>query len=166
MDVPARGENLAVKVGDHAPDFTLESKTGEKVSLSQFHGQKNVVLYFYPKDETMGCTREACGFRDRYEAFTDLGAEVVGVSSDSPESHRRFAEHHRLPFTLLSDPGKVVRKLYGVPSNMGFLPGRVTYVIDKRGVVRHIFNSQMHPEEHVTEALRILGTFEAPLVND
>jgi thioredoxin-dependent peroxiredoxin len=157
---------LALKVGDKAPDFTLESNAGEKVSLSQFQGQKNVVLYFYPKDETMGCTREACGFRDRYEAFTDLGAEVVGVSSDSPESHRRFAEHHRLPFTLLSDPRKVVRKLYGVPSNMGFLPGRVTYVIDKRGVVRHIFNSQMHPEEHVSEALRILGTFERLLVND
>jgi len=157
---------LGVKVGDRAPDFTLESKTGEKVSLSQFYGQKNVVLYFYPKDETMGCTREACGFRDRYEAFADLGAEVVGVSSDSPESHRRFAEHHRLPFTLLSDPGKVVRKLYGVPSNMGFLPGRVTYVIDKSGAVRHIFNSQMHPEEHVNEALNILRVIEAPLAND
>ncbi len=155
-----------MKVGDRAPDFTLESKTGEKVSLSQFYGQKNVVLYFYPKDETMGCTREACGFRDRYEAFADLGAEVVGVSSDSPESHRRFAEHHRLPFTLLSDPGKVVRKLYGVPSNMGFLPGRVTYVIDKSGAVRHIFNSQMHPEEHVNEALNILRVIEAPLAND
>ena len=157
---------MGVKVGDRAPDFTLESKTGEKVSLSQFYGQKNVVLYFYPKDETMGCTREACGFRDRYEAFADLGAEVVGVSSDSPESHRRFAEHHRLPFTLLSDPGKVVRKLYGVPSNMGFLPGRVTYVIDKSGAVRHIFNSQMHPEEHVNEALNILRVIEAPLAND
>ena len=155
-----------MKVGDRAPDFTLESKTGEKVSLSQFYGQKNVVLYFYPKDETMGCTREACGFRDRYEAFADLGAEVVGVSSDSPESHRRFAEHHRLPFTLLSDPGKVVRKLYGVPSNMGFLPGRVTYVIDKSGAVRHIFNSQMHPEEHVNEALNILRVIEAPLAKD
>ncbi|OLE16817.1 MAG: peroxiredoxin [Cyanobacteria bacterium 13_1_40CM_2_61_4] len=157
---------MGVKVGDRAPDFTLESKTGEKVSLSQFYGQKNVVLYFYPKDETMGCTREACGFRDRYEAFADLGAEVVGVSSDSPESHRRFAEHHRLPFTLLSDPGKVVRKLYGVPSNMGFLPGRVTYVIDKSGAVRHIFNSQMHPEEHVNEALNILRVIEAPLAKD
>ncbi len=166
MAVPARGENLAVKVGDHAPDFTLESKTGEKVSLSQFHGQKNVVLYFYPKDETMGCTREACGFRDRYEAFTDLGAVVLGVSSDSPESHRKFAEHHQLPFALLSDPGKVVRKRYGVPSSMRFLPGRVTYVIDKSGVVRHIFNSQMHPEDHVNEALRILRTIEAPLLND
>src|SRR5713226_3870901 len=105
----------AVKVGDTAPDFTLESKSGEKVSLADFRGKKNVVLYFYPKDETMGCTREACGFRDRYEAFTDLGAEVVGISSDSIESHKKFAEHHNLPFTLLSDPKKFVRKMYGVP---------------------------------------------------
>ncbi len=148
------------KVGDTAPDFTLESKTGEKVSLSEFRGRKNVVLYFYPKDETMGCTREACGFRDRYEAFKDLGAEVVGISSDSAESHRKFAQHHGLPFTLLSDPKKEVRKLYGVPSSMAFLPGRVTYVIDVHGVVRHIFNSQMHPEEHVNEALRILKSIQ------
>ena len=145
-----------MKVGGPAPNFELESKSGEKVSLSDFRDKKNVVLYFYPKDETMGCTREACGFRARYESFIELGAEVVGVSSDSPESHRKFAEHHNLPFTLLSDPKKEIRKLYGVPSNMGFLPGRVTYVIDKQGIVRHIFNSQMHPEEHVNEALRIL----------
>src|SRR5215510_5293493 len=150
----ARG--LAVKVGDQAPDFALESESGKSVTLSQFRGTKNVVLYFYPKDETMGCTREACGFRDRYEAFAELGAEVLGVSSDSTESHRQFSSHHKLPFTLLSDPKKMVRKLYGVPSSMGFVPGRVTYVIDKGGVIRHIFNSQMHPEEHVSEALRIL----------
>src|SRR5262245_33505037 len=100
------------------------SRSGEMVSLSNFKRRKNVVLYFYPKNETMGCTREACGFRDRYEAFTDLGTEVVGISSDSPESHRKFANHHSLPFTLLSDSKKVVRKLYGVPSNLGFLPGR------------------------------------------
>jgi thioredoxin-dependent peroxiredoxin len=147
---------LPVRVGDPAPDFALESRTGERVSLSEFRGKKNVVLYFYPKDETRGCTREACSFRDSYQAFAELGAEVVGISSDSSESHRRFAEHHGLPFTLLSDPKKEVRKLYGVPSSLGFLPGRVTYVIDKEGIVRHIFNSQMHPEEHVNEALGIL----------
>lgn len=147
-----------VKVGDIAPDFTLESPSGEKISLSGFRGKKSVVLYFYPKDETIGCTREACGFRDRYEAFKQLGAEVIGVSSDDSEKHRNFAEHHRLPFTLLSDPDKNVRKLFGVPSSMVFLPGRVTYVIDKEGRVRHIFNSQMHPEEHVNEALKILET--------
>src|SRR5215831_11797615 len=141
------GGPMTVKVGDIAPDFTLESSTGESVSLSEFRGKKNVVLYFYPKDETIGCTREACGFRDRYEAFKQLGAEVIGVSSDDSEKHRKFADHHQLPFTLLSDPDKHVRKLYGVPSSMIFLPGRVTYVIDKEGMVRHIFNSQMHPEQ-------------------
>ena len=147
---------LAVKRGDVAPDFSLESASGTKVSLSDFRGKKSVVLYFFPKDETIGCTREACGFRDRYEAFVQLGAEVIGVSSDSTEKHQQFVDHHRLPFTLLSDPRKEVRKLYGVPSSMLFLPGRVTYVIDTMGTVRHIFNSQMHPEEHVEEALRIL----------
>jgi len=147
---------LAVKVGDIAPDFSLESASGQRVSLSDFRGMKSVVLYFYPKDETTGCTREACGFRDSYEAFKRLGAEVLGVSSDSSESHRKFAEHHTLPFTLLSDPKKVVRKLYGVRSSIGIIPGRVTYIIDREGRVIHIFNSQTRPEEHVREALRIL----------
>ena len=147
---------MAVKIGDIAPDFSLESASGQRVSLSDFRGMKSVVLYFYPKDETTGCTREACGFRDSYEAFKRLGAEVLGVSSDSSESHRKFAEHHTLPFTLLSDPKKVVRKLYGVRSSIGIIPGRVTYIIDREGRVIHIFNSQTRPEEHVREALRIL----------
>jgi len=147
---------LAVKIGDIAPDFSLESASGQRVSLSDFRGMKSVVLYFYPKDETTGCTKEACGFRDSYEAFKRLGAEVLGVSSDSSESHRKFVEHHTLPFTLLSDPKKVVRKLYGVRSSIGIIPGRVTYIIDREGRVIHIFNSQTRPEEHVREALRIL----------
>ena len=147
---------MAVKIGDIAPDFSLESASGQRVSLSDFRGMKSVVLYFYPKDETTGCTKEACGFRDSYEAFKRLGAEVLGVSSDTSESHRKFAEHHTLPFTLLSDPKKVVRKLYGVRSSMGIIPGRVTYIIDREGRVIHIFNSQTRPEEHVREALRIL----------
>ena len=147
---------MGVKIGDIAPDFSLESASGQRVSLSDFRGMKSVVLYFYPKDETTGCTKEACGFRDSYEAFKRLGAEVLGVSSDSSESHRKFAEHHTLPFTLLSDPKKAVRKLYGVRSSIGIIPGRVTYIIDREGRVLHIFNSQTRPEEHVREALRIL----------
>ena len=147
---------MAVKIGEIAPDFSLESASGQRVSLSSFRGRKSVVLYFYPKDETMGCTKEACGFRDSYEMFKRLGAEVLGVSSDSSESHRKFAEHHTLPFILLSDPRKEVRKLYGVRSSMGIIPGRVTYIIDTEGRVIHIFNSQTRPEEHVREALRIL----------
>ena len=147
---------MKVNVGDKAPGFTLESQTGENVTLSDFLGKKNVVLYFYPKDETPGCTREACTFRDSYELFTDLGAEVIGVSADTVDSHKAFAEHHNLPFTLLSDLDNNVRKLYGATSTLGFIPGRVTFIIDKKGVVRHLFSSQLQPEKHVEEAKEVL----------
>ncbi len=147
---------MKVNVGDTAPDFTLTSHKGENVTLSQFRGKKNVVLYFYPKDETPGCTREACTFRDSYELFTDLGAEVVGVSADTVESHKAFAEHHNLPFTLLSDVTNEVRKLYGVTSSLGLVPGRVTFIIDKKGLVRHVFSSQLQPEKHIQEAREVL----------
>ena len=147
---------MQVKVGDVAPDFKLPSNDGREVSLSEFAGSKSVVLYFYPKDETMGCTKEACAFRDSYEALREQGAEVLGVSSDTVDSHKKFAEHHDLSFPLLSDPHGNVRKAYGVPSTLGFLPGRVTYVIDKQGIVRGVFNSQTRPEQHVKEALKML----------
>jgi peroxiredoxin Q/BCP len=151
---------VAVKVGDKAPDFTLPSQMGDNVTLSEYQDKKNVVLYFYPKDETRGCTREACEFRDQYDVFTDLGAEVIGVSAQSVESHKSFATHYGLPFILLSDEKNEVRKLYGVPSSMGIIPGRVTYIIDKQGVVRHIFNSQFQPEKHIKEALKVLKELE------
>ena len=150
------GDFLAVKVGDRAPDFTLPSQMGDNVSLSEFFGKKNIVLYFYPKDETVGCTREACSFRDSYEELTSLGAEVIGVSGQSVESHKSFATHHGLPFILLADERNEVRRLYGVASTMGFIPGRVTYIIDKKGVVRHIFNSQTQAQRHVEEAKNTL----------
>lgn len=147
-----------VKVGDSAPDFTLKSQFGVEVRLSDFRGKKPVVLYFYPKDFTSGCTKEACAFRDSYEAFKEAGAEVIGVSTGTPEKHSEFAAAYRLPFILLADEGARVRTLYGVPTSMGLIPGRVTYIIDKNGEVKHIFNSQMNPEKHVEEALRILKT--------
>jgi peroxiredoxin Q/BCP len=147
---------MKVNVGDTAPDFTLTSQRGEAVILSQFRGKKNVVLYFYPKDETRGCTREACTFRDSFELFTDLGAEVIGVSADTVESHKAFAAHYNLPFTLLSDMDNAVRKMYGAESTIGFIPGRITFVIDKKGVVRHVFSSQLQPEKHVEEARQVL----------
>jgi peroxiredoxin Q/BCP len=152
---------MPVSVGDTAPDFTLPSQSGESVSLKDFIGQKSVVLYFYPKDDTPGCTTEACAFRDSYEVFKDAGAEVIGVSDDSPDSHQKFAAKHRLPFILLSDSGKQLRKLYGVPSTLGLLPGRVTYVIDKTGVVRHIFNSQLNFKGHIEESLKTLQELQA-----
>ena len=151
---------MKINVGDKAPDFTLPSQMGDNVTLSEYFGKKNIVLYFYPKDESPGCTREACKFRDQYEVFTNLGAEVLGISSDSLESHKSFATHHGLPFILLSDEDNKVRELYGVPSSMGIIPGRVTYIIDKKGVVRHIFSSQFQPEKHIEEALKILKELE------
>src|SRR5579859_4852569 len=115
-----------VQAGDKAPDFTLPSQSGESVRLYDRLGDRVVVLYFYPKDDTPGCTAEACGFRDSYETFTDAGAEVIGVSSDSVDRHAAFAGKHSLPFTLLSDQGARVRKSYGVVV-LGVVPGRVTY---------------------------------------
>jgi len=146
-----------VRVGDVAPDFTLPDQWGKPVRLSDLLGARTVVLYFYPKDETPGCTLEARAFRDSYEAFTAQGAQVIGVSSDSVRSHRRFAERHRLPFLLLSDRDGAVRDLFGVEKTLGLLPGRVTYVIDKTGVVRHVYSSQLRATRHPREALSVLS---------
>lgn len=149
---PAKGK---VQVGDSAPDFTLATQTGTLVSLREFLGKAAIVLYFYPKDNTSVCTAEACAFRDSYDLFKGAGAEVIGISSDSVESHQQFAAAHQLPFILMSDTDDIVRKSYGVPTAFG-LPGRVTYVIDKQGIVRHIFFSQFTSEKHVTQALQTL----------
>jgi peroxiredoxin Q/BCP len=145
-----------VAAGSLAPNFTLPSQSGKMVSLRDFLGKKPVILFFYPKDDTPGCTKEACAFRERHEDFRELNAEVIGISSDPVESHRSFAAKHELPFTLLSDEGGKVRKLYGASSTFGLVPGRVTYVLDEEGVVRHIFSSQLGVEEHVEEALEAL----------
>lgn len=142
--------------GEPAPDFTLAAPTGEAVRLSDFRGKTEVVLFFYPKDETPGCTAEVCSFRDGYESFRDAGAEIVGISSDSGESHRRFADRHGLPFRLLSDPDGSVRARYGVAKTFGLIPGRATFVIDREGIVRHSFSSQFRPTRHVSEALTVL----------
>jgi peroxiredoxin Q/BCP len=152
---------LSVEVGVPAPDFALPSQSGEQVRLSDVWARGPVVLYFYPKDETPGCTTEACTFRDSYEAFKDAGAEVVGVSSDSVTSHESFASKHRLPFILLADEGGRVRKQYGVRPTLAILPGRVTYVIDGAGVVRHVFSSQTGVQRHVHEALDALNEIAA-----
>jgi peroxiredoxin Q/BCP len=145
-----------VKVGDKAPDFTLPDQSGTLVKLSDLIGSKIIVLYFYPKDFSRGCTTEACAFRDSYDVFVEAGAQVMGVSSQSVESHNKFAVFYKLPFILLSDEGGKVRQLYGVPSTLGMLSGRVTYVIDKKGIVRHIFSSQTNAKKHIEEALRVI----------
>jgi peroxiredoxin Q/BCP len=147
---------MTVRIGDPAPDFTLAAHTGRQVSLAEFRGRKGVVLFFYPRDGSPVCTKEACSFRDAYEDFVQAGAVVIGVSSDSLESHQDFASGHRLPFVLLADTDGSLRRAYGVPSTLGVLPGRVTYVIDKQGVVRHILSSQFSATRHVSEALSIV----------
>ncbi len=152
---------MKIKVGDKAPEFTLPSQDGTQVSLSDFRGKKNVIIYFYPKDDTPGCTKEACAFRDQYQIFTDAGAEVIGISGDSQQSHKQFATKYNLPFTLLCDTNNKVRQLYDVPATLWILPGRVTYVIDKEGIIRHIFDSMLDFEAHVKEALNTLKAIPA-----
>ena len=150
-----------IQAGDKAPDFTLPSQSGELVRLHDRLGERVVVLYFYPKDDTPGCTAEACAFRDSHEVFTSAGAEVIGISSDSVGRHAAFAGRHKLPFTLLSDQGGHVRKNYGVPAVLGLLPGRVTYVIDRGGTVRHVFNSMTHIGQHINDALEVVRQLQA-----
>jgi thioredoxin-dependent peroxiredoxin len=150
-----------IQVGDAAPDFTLPSQSGEQVRLHDRLGERVVVLYFYPRDDTRGCTAEACAFRDSHEVFADAGAEVIGISSDSVDRHAAFAGRHELPFTLVSDQGRRVRKSYGVPAALGVLPGRVTYVIDRKGTVRHVFNSMTSIGRHVNDALEVVRQLQA-----
>jgi len=145
-----------IELGTLAPEFRLQTSSGEYVSLEDFRGKKNVVVYFYPKDFTKGCTAEACEFRDSYEEFRSLGAEVIGIGNDNQKSHGAFAAEHKLPFLLLTDPDGSVRKAYGVKKSLGLVPGRVSFVIDKDGIVRHVFSSQSRATAHVGEALAVL----------
>ncbi|MEO8703896.1 MAG: peroxiredoxin [Kofleriaceae bacterium] len=142
-----------LKTGDAMPATTLVGGTGP-LELRDKIG-KPLVVYFYPKDETYGCVKEACEFRDQYEDFVAAGAEVIGVSRDDAASHDNFKSHHRLPFTLLSDPGGKVATAWGVRGMLG-MPGRVTYVFDKAGVLRHRFDSMIRFGKHVDEALEVV----------
>ena len=146
---------MALKVGDKMPLFTAIDGNGQTFDVSNYAG-KPLVIYFYPKDDTPGCTIQACTFRDQYEDFTALGAEVIGVSSDNETSHKKFASRYKLPFILLADGNKKLRRLFGVPNDLlGLLPGRVTYVIDKEGIIRLVFNS-ISSKIHIDKALQIL----------
>jgi peroxiredoxin Q/BCP len=146
-----------ITVGSIVPDFTLEDQNGNIFALNSVLGKKNLVIFFYPKDDSPGCTKEACYFRDQFEVFSETNAIIIGISGQSVESHKQFAGRYHLSYTLLSDKGNKIRKQFGVPTNFfGILPGRVTYVIDKSGKVVFIFNSQMQIHKHIDEALAIL----------
>lgn len=142
-----------IRVGDKAPEFSATTQDGGTIRLGDYLGQKALVLFFYPKDNSPICTKEACSFRDSYEKFVEAGAEVIGVSSDSAESHKTFAKQHQLSFPLISDHDGSLRKLFGVSSTLGLLPGRSTYVIDKDGIVQLIFSAQFASDKHVQQAL-------------
>jgi peroxiredoxin Q/BCP len=146
-----------IEVGSIVPQFTLKDQNGNLFAIDSVLGKKNLVIYFYPKDESPGCTKEACYFRDQFEVFKEVNALIIGISGQSVESHKKFAEKYRLSYTLLSDEGNKIRKLFGVPTNfLGLLPGRVTYVIDKNGKVVFVFDSQTQTKRHVDDALKIL----------
>ncbi len=152
---PPKMEKL--NIGSPVPTFELKDQFGNLFKLDNVLGKKNLVIYFYPKDDSPGCTKEACSFRDQFEVFEEADAMIIGISSQSVESHLAFAQKHRLNYTLLSDNEKKVSKLFGVQRDFfGLLPGRVTYVVNKEGKVVYLFNSQIQAEKHVTEALRIL----------
>ena len=149
-----------LKIGDSVPNFTLKNQNGEIFNINEVLGKYNLVIYFYPKDDTPGCTKEACKFRDEFQDFSDLHAKVIGISSDSVDSHKDFVKKYNLPFTLLADTNKEVRKKFGVPNFSGIIPGRVTYIVDKNGKIVYIFNSMKNAEKHIDEAKRILKSLK------
>ncbi len=151
---------MALAAGDRAPLIALADQSGVERRSDQLGG-KALVLFFYPKDDTPGCTMEACAFRDSYGDLQAMGAEVWGVSGDDAASHQRFASRHNLPYPLLVDRGNQLRRAFGVPSVLGLLPGRVTYVIDGDGVVRHVFNNLLDGPAHRREAIEALQRLQA-----
>jgi peroxiredoxin Q/BCP len=147
---------MALQVGDKVPHFSAIDTNANVFQSDTVVGKKAFVIYFYPKDDTRVCTEQACSFRDQYEDFKALGSEVIGVSSDSAKSHQKFTKQYKLPFILLSDSDKKLRRLFGVPNDLlGLIPGRVTYVIDKEGIVQLVFNSMLG-KIHIKKALEIL----------
>ncbi len=149
--------NEALQIGDFCPIFSLPDSQGKEIQIETYLGKKILVLFFYPKDDTPGCTKEACAFRDAYADFLDLGCEVFGISSDTAAAHQAFQNKHGLPYTLLSDQQKKVRQQFGVPGNLfGLIPGRVTYVVGLDQKIAGVFNSQTNPVGHIHEAIKVV----------
>jgi thioredoxin-dependent peroxiredoxin len=146
----------SLRAGDRVPDLTLSTHDGRVISLNKVPASQTVVLFFYPADNSPICTAEACAFRDAYQDFVEAGAAVIGVSGDSQTSHGAFARAQNLPYALVSDSDGTLRRAFGVPKGFGVLPGRVTYVIDRQCIVRHVFKSQFFGRKHMQEALRVV----------
>jgi peroxiredoxin Q/BCP len=157
-----------IKIGDNIPEFSLKDQHGNLFNINTYLGKKKLVIFFYPQDGSLNCTREACYFRDISDLFEEADAIIIGISSQSVESHKEFAEKNRLNYTLLSDNENIVRKLFGVPGRVfGLIPGRVTYVADRSGKVVYIFDSQTEVQRHVDEAIKIcLLLKKADIVNN
>ncbi len=152
-----------LEVGDKAPNFSTTTYDGRRIGLTDYLGKRSLVVFFYPKDGTPVCTQEACAFRDSYEKFVEAGTEVIGVSGDREETHRSFARDYKLSFPLISDSDGSMRRAFGVPKTLGIFPGRVTYVIDKDGIIRHVFSAQFASDEHVREALSAIAAANLPV---
>ena len=145
---------MKLKIGDKIPSFCLKDHNGNIRSSDNLN--KPLVLCFYPKDDTPGCTIEACGFRDKYDLFKILGAEVWGISNGDSQSHIEFATKNKLQYPLLCDKNDSLRKTFGVPKVLGLLDGRVTYVIDRKGIVRHVYRDLLNGPAHIKEAIKVL----------
>ncbi len=157
----ASGGSPTLKVGDPVPSFTLPDQNGKPFNVGDYIGKKILVIYFYPKDESPVCTKEACAFRDKYEDFTQKGALVIGINSGTVESHKAFLEHYHLPFLLLSDTGNKVLEQFGVKSAF-FMTGRETFVIDLGGKVAFTYNSMLKGTRHMEETLAFIEKMQHP----
>jgi thioredoxin-dependent peroxiredoxin len=149
----------ALKVGDPVPAFTLTDQNGKPFSIADYIGKKILVIYFYPKDESMVCTKEACSFRDKYADFTQKGALVIGINAGTVDSHHAFQQNHQLPFILLSDPDNKVLKSFGVHGSF-FMTGRETFVVDLSGKVVFTYNSMLQGTRHEEETLAFIGKMQ------
>ncbi len=146
-----------LKINQKAPDFKAQDHKGNFYTLQDFIGKKNLVLFFYPKDFTPGCTAEACSFRDAYQDFQEAGAEVIGISGDDAQSHKSFADKHKLPYPLLPDTDKKIRTAYGIPTNIfGMVTGRISYLINKEGIIKYAYRDNLNPTGHIEAMLRLI----------
>ncbi|WP_413678274.1 peroxiredoxin [Prochlorococcus sp. MIT 0916] len=149
---------MKLKIGDQIPSFSLKDQNGNIRTSDKCH--KPLVLFFYPKDDTPGCTIEACGFRDKYDLFKILGAEVWGINNGGTQSHLKFANKNKLQYPLLCDQNNTLRKKFGVPKALGFVEGRVTYIINSQGIIIHIFEDLLNGPAHIKEAIKALKNLQ------